>query len=90
MSPIRQRIAARLLEAKQNTAMLTTFNEIDMSRTMAIRTQFKDAFRDKHGVSLGFMSFFIKASVEALKEFPEINQAGKEELLRFWCWPTIQ
>jgi len=73
MSPIRQRIASRLLEAKQNTAMLTTFNEIDMSRTMAIRTQFKDAFRDKHGVSLGFMSFFIKAGVEALKEFPEIN-----------------
>lgn len=80
MSPIRQRIASRLLEAKQNTAMLTTFNEIDMSRTMAIRTQFKDAFRDKHGVSLGFMSFFIKASVEALKEFPEINAFidGKE------------
>ena len=80
MSPIRQRTASRLLEAKQNTAMLTTFNEIDMSRTMAIRTQFKDAFRDKHGVSLGFMSFFIKASVEALKEFPEINAFidGKE------------
>jgi len=80
MSPMRQRIASRLLEAKQNTAMLTTFNEIDMSRTMAIRTQFKDAFRDKHGVSLGFMSFFIKASVEALKEFPEINAFidGKE------------
>ena len=80
MSPMRQRIASRLLEAKQNTAMLTTFNEIDMSRTMAIRTQFKDAFRDKHGVSLGFMSFFIKASVEALKEFSEINAFidGKE------------
>ena len=73
MSPMRQRIAARLLEAKQNTAMLTTFNEIDMSRTMAIRSQFKDAFREKHGVNLGFMSFFIKASVEALKAFPEIN-----------------
>lgn len=73
MSPIRQRIAARLLEAKQNTAMLTTFNEIDMSRTMAIRALFKESFREKHGISLGFMSFFIKASVEALKEFPEIN-----------------
>jgi len=73
MSPIRQRIAARLLEAKQNTAMLTTFNEIDMSRTIAIRALFKEAFREKHGISLGFMSFFIKASVEALKEFPEIN-----------------
>ena len=73
MSPIRQRIASRLLEAKQNTAMLTTFNEIDMSRTMAMRTLFKEPFKEKYGVSLGFMSFFIKASIEALKEFPEIN-----------------
>jgi 2-oxoglutarate dehydrogenase E2 component (dihydrolipoamide succinyltransferase) len=73
MSPIRRRIAARLLEAKQNTAMLTTFNEIDMSRVMGIRAQYKEAFKQKHGVSLGFMSFFIKASVAALKEFPEIN-----------------
>ncbi len=73
MSPIRQRIASHLLAAKQNTAMLTTFNEIDMSRTMSVRSRFKDSFREKHGVSLGFMSFFIKASVEALKEFPEIN-----------------
>ncbi len=73
MSPIRQRIASRLLEAKQNTAMLTTFNEIDMSRTMAMRALFKEPFKQKYGVSLGFMSFFIKASIEALKEFPEIN-----------------
>jgi 2-oxoglutarate dehydrogenase E2 component (dihydrolipoamide succinyltransferase) len=80
MSPIRQRIASRLVEAKQNTAMLTTFNEIDMSRTMDIRTQFKESFREKYGVSLGFMSFFIKACVDALKEFPEINAFidGKE------------
>jgi len=73
MSPIRQRIASRLLEAKQNTAMLTTFNEIDMSRTIAIRTLFKEPFKEKYGISLGFMSFFIKASIEALKEYPEIN-----------------
>jgi 2-oxoglutarate dehydrogenase E2 component (dihydrolipoamide succinyltransferase) len=73
MSPIRRRIATRLLEAKQNTAMLTTFNEIDMSRVMDLRTYYKEAFKQKHGVSLGFMSFFIKASVEALKEFSEIN-----------------
>jgi len=73
MSPIRQRIASRLVEAKQNTAMLTTFNEIDMTRTMDIRSHFKETFREKYGVSLGFMSFFIKACVEALKEFPEIN-----------------
>lgn len=73
MSPIRQRIATRLLEAKQNTAMLTTFNEIDMSRVMDLRAYYKEPFKQKHGVSLGFMSFFIKASVEALKEFPEVN-----------------
>jgi 2-oxoglutarate dehydrogenase E2 component (dihydrolipoamide succinyltransferase) len=73
MTPIRRRIASRLLEAKHSTAMLTTFNEIDMTHTMAIRTQFKEAFKEKYGVSLGFMSFFIKAIVEALKEFPEIN-----------------
>jgi 2-oxoglutarate dehydrogenase E2 component (dihydrolipoamide succinyltransferase) len=73
MSPIRKRIAARLLESKQNTAMLTTFNEIDMSRSMAVRSQYKMSFEKKFGVSLGFMSFFIKACVEALKEIPEIN-----------------
>ena len=73
MSPIRRTIASRLLEAKHSTAMLTTFNEIDMTHTMAIRSQFKEAFKEKYGVSLGFMSFFIKAGVEALKEFPQIN-----------------
>jgi 2-oxoglutarate dehydrogenase E2 component (dihydrolipoamide succinyltransferase) len=80
MTPIRQRIAARLLEAKQNTAMLTTFNDVDMSRVMEIRSRYKDAFQKKFGVSLGFMSFFIKASVEALKEFAAINAFvdGKE------------
>jgi 2-oxoglutarate dehydrogenase E2 component (dihydrolipoamide succinyltransferase) len=80
MTPIRQRIAARLLEARQNTAMLTTFNDVDMSRVMEIRSHYKDAFQKKYGVSLGFMSFFIKAAVEALKEFPEINAFidGKE------------
>ena len=73
LTPIRQRIAARLVEAKQQTAMLTTFNEIDMSRVMAIRTEYKDVFLKKHGVSLGFMSFFIRACIAALKEVPEIN-----------------
>ena len=73
MTPIRQRIAARLLEARQNTAMLTTFNDIDMSQVMSIRARYKELFKKKYDVSLGFMSFFIKASVEALKEFPEIN-----------------
>jgi 2-oxoglutarate dehydrogenase E2 component (dihydrolipoamide succinyltransferase) len=80
MTPIRQRIATRLLEARQNTAMLTTFNDVDMSRVMEIRSRYKDAFQKKYGVSLGFMSFFMKAAVEALKEFPEINAFidGKE------------
>ena len=73
MSQIRQRIATRLLEAKQNTAMLTTFNEIDMARVKEIRAHHQDAFQKKYGVRLGFMSFFIKACVEALMEFPELN-----------------
>jgi 2-oxoglutarate dehydrogenase E2 component (dihydrolipoamide succinyltransferase) len=73
MSPIRQRIAARLLDARQNTAMLTTFNEIDMSRVQALRKQFGEEFRQKHGIRLGLMSFFLKASVAALKEMPEVN-----------------
>jgi 2-oxoglutarate dehydrogenase E2 component (dihydrolipoamide succinyltransferase) len=73
MSPIRRRIASRLLESKQNTAMLTTFNEIDMSRVISIRSRYKENFKEIHGIDLGFMSFFIKASVAALKEFPEIN-----------------
>lgn len=73
MSPIRRRIAERLLAAKQNTAMLTTFNEIDMSQAMAMRAAYKEAFQKKHGIGLGFMSFFVKACVEALGEIPEIN-----------------
>jgi len=73
MSPIRRRIAARMLEAKQNMAMLTTFNEIDMSRVQALRSEYKAAFRERYGVSLGIMSFFIKACVNALKAFPQIN-----------------
>jgi 2-oxoglutarate dehydrogenase E2 component (dihydrolipoamide succinyltransferase) len=73
MSQIRQRIAARLVEAKQNTAMLTTFNEIDMTRVQEIRAHYRESFLKKYGVRLGIMSFFIKACVEALVEFPELN-----------------
>ena len=73
MSRIRQRIAERLLIARQNTAMLTTFNEVDMSRVQAMRAQFREAYKANHGVSLGIMSFFIKASVAALKEYPAVN-----------------
>jgi 2-oxoglutarate dehydrogenase E2 component (dihydrolipoamide succinyltransferase) len=73
MTQIRRRIAARLLKAKQNTAMLTTFNEIDMRHVQDIRTRFKESFKERYDVSLGLMSFFIKATTEALKEYPEVN-----------------
>ena len=73
MTPIRKRIAERLLEARQQTAMLTTFNEADMSRLLALRTAHRDTFQKKHGVKLGFMSFFVKACVGALKDYPTVN-----------------
>ncbi|HEY6837210.1 MAG TPA: 2-oxoglutarate dehydrogenase complex dihydrolipoyllysine-residue succinyltransferase [Geobacteraceae bacterium] len=73
MTPIRKRIAERLLAARQQTAMLTTFNEADMTRVIALRTKHKEDFLRKHGVSLGFMSFFVKACTEALAEFPAVN-----------------
>lgn len=73
MTPLRRTIARRLVEAQQTAAMLTTFNEIDMSRVLAIRKQYQDKFVEKHKVKLGFMSFFVKAVIEALKEFPAVN-----------------
>jgi 2-oxoglutarate dehydrogenase E2 component (dihydrolipoamide succinyltransferase) len=73
MSSLRKVIAARLVEAKNNTAMLTTFNEIDMSAVMEIRNREKDNFLKKYGVKLGFMSFFVKGVVAALKAIPDIN-----------------
>lgn len=73
MSMIRSRIAQRLVESKQTTAQLTTFNEVDMSGIMALRNKFKDKFKDKYGVGLGFMSFFVKAVIEGLKAFPLVN-----------------
>jgi 2-oxoglutarate dehydrogenase E2 component (dihydrolipoamide succinyltransferase) len=73
MSLIRKRTAERLVYAKQTAAILTTFNEIDMSAVMNLRAQYKDQFKEKYGVSLGFMSFFTKAAVEALKAFPQVN-----------------
>lgn len=80
MSPIRRRIAERLVEAQQNAALLTTFNEIDMSAVKDARARYKDAFIKKHDVKLGFMSFFVKAAVAALNEFPQVNAQvrGKE------------
>jgi 2-oxoglutarate dehydrogenase E2 component (dihydrolipoamide succinyltransferase) len=73
MSLIRRRIAARLVEAQRNAALLTTFNEIDMSAVMKLRREHRDRFQELHGVKLGFMSFFVKASIDALKQFPELN-----------------
>jgi 2-oxoglutarate dehydrogenase E2 component (dihydrolipoamide succinyltransferase) len=73
MSRLRQTIARRLKEAQETAAMLTTFNDIDMSAVMELRAQYKELFEKKHGVKLGFMSFFVKACVHALKEVPEVN-----------------
>lgn len=73
MSGLRKTIATRLVAAKNTTAMLTTFNEVDMSAVMEIRKKYKDAFKEKHGVGLGFMSFFTKACTNALKQFPAVN-----------------
>lgn len=73
MTGLRKTIASRLVAAKNTTAMLTTFNEVDMSVVMEMRKKYKDAFKEKHGVGLGFMSFFTKASCAALKQFPAVN-----------------
>lgn len=73
MSMIRRRIAERLVEAQHTAAILTTFNEIDMSKVSQLRNQYKDAFKERYGVNLGFMGFFVKAAVEALKFVPEVN-----------------
>ena len=73
MTRLRVTIARRLKEAQNNAAMLTTFNEVDMGAAMALRTEYRDAFEKRHGVRLGFMSFFVKACVAALKEYPAVN-----------------
>ena len=73
MSPMRRRIAERLVEAQHQAALLTTFNEVDMTAVMELRKKFKDNFVDRHGVKLGFMSFFVRAAVEALHAVPQVN-----------------
>lgn len=73
MTRLRQRIAERLMDSQQSTATLTTFNDVDMSAIMQVRKDFKDAFEKKHGVKLGFMSFFLKAAVHALQKIPAVN-----------------
>ncbi|MBD3166127.1 2-oxoglutarate dehydrogenase complex dihydrolipoyllysine-residue succinyltransferase [bacterium] len=81
MSQLRQRIAGRLVESQQNTATLTTFNEIDMTNLMALRAKWKEPFAEKHGIKLGVMSFFVKAAVDALQRVPAVNSMIEGEEL---------
>ncbi|OED39170.1 dihydrolipoamide succinyltransferase [Chromatiales bacterium (ex Bugula neritina AB1)] len=87
MSRLRARIAERLLHASQSTAMLTTFNEVDMQPVKELRAQYKDQFEKAHGVRLGFMSIFVKAATEALKRFPDINASidGDDVVYHGYC-----
>ena len=91
ISNLRKTISRRLVEAKNGTAMLTTFNEVDMSRIMDIRARFKDGFKEKHGVGLGFMSFFTKACTYALQEWPAVNAYidGDEIIQHDFCDVSI-
>jgi 2-oxoglutarate dehydrogenase E2 component (dihydrolipoamide succinyltransferase) len=75
MTRLRARVAERLVEVQQNAALLTTFNEIDMSAIIALRKQYQDEFIKRHDIKLGFMSFFVRASIEALRAFPVVNAA---------------
>ena len=87
MSLLRRKVAERLVAAKSETAMLTTFNEADMSAIFDLRKEYKENFQDKHGVGLGFMSFFTKAVVLALQQFPDVNSMidGNEQILFDYC-----
>ncbi len=87
MSQLRKTVSRRLVEAKNTTAMLTTFNEVDMSRIMELRTKYKDKFKEIHGVGLGFMSFFTKACCFALQEWPAVNAYidGEEIVYHQYC-----
>ena len=87
MSNLRKTVSRRLVEAKNTTAMLTTFNEVDMSQIMGLRSRYKDKFKEKHGVNLGFMSFFTKACCYALQEWPAVNAYidGDEIIYHDYC-----
>ncbi|HEX7005134.1 MAG TPA: 2-oxoglutarate dehydrogenase complex dihydrolipoyllysine-residue succinyltransferase [Trueperaceae bacterium] len=79
MSPLRRRIAERLVEAQRNAALLTTFNEIDMSQVMQLRKEYREAFEKRYDVRLGFMSFFVKAAIDALKSIPQLNAEIRDQ-----------
>jgi len=87
MTPLRQTVARRLVEAQQSAALLTTFNEVDMSAVMALRNEHKDAYEERYGIKLGFMSFFVKATVDALRAFPAVNAEvrGHQIVYRNYC-----
>ncbi|MFT0713491.1 2-oxoglutarate dehydrogenase complex dihydrolipoyllysine-residue succinyltransferase [Flagellimonas lutimaris] len=87
LSMLRRKVAERLVSAKNETAMLTTFNEVDMSAIFELRSQYKEEFKEKHGVSLGFMSFFTKAVIRALQMYPAVNSMidGKEMITYEFC-----
>ncbi len=81
MSPLRRRVAQRLVQAQQAAALLTTFNEVDMSAVMALRKTYRDEFESRYQVRLGFMSFFVKAAIDALKRFPQLNAEIREDTI---------
>lgn len=83
LNPIRQTIAQRLLQAQQNAALLTTFNEVDMTETKKLRAKYKDAFEENYGIKLGFMSFFVRAVVDALQQFPAINAQMDDDSITY-------
>ena len=87
LSMLRRKVAERLVEAKNTTAMLTTFNEVDMSEILSMRASYKEAFEKKYSVKLGFMSFFVKAAVESLKKFPTVNAYidGEDIVYHAYC-----
>lgn len=87
MSPIRQTIARRLVEAQQNAALLTTFNEVDMSAVKALREQHQESFQKRYGIKLGFMSFFVKAVIEGLNQYPQVGAqiSGTDLVFRNYC-----
>lgn len=89
MTPLRRRVAQRLVESQQSAALLTTFNEVDMSAVIALRKQYQESFVKRYGIKLGFMSFFVKAAIDALKEVPQVNAEIRGENVVFRNYQDI-